>query len=123
MVKKESVGKFQVWFGIVLLILVVIGFILLYNYSSSKGLSRIGRNYGSESEMLTNVFEGYSDDTREILANSFLNHQELKRRDYINRVYILLSSLIILLTISILFITQGLANKPEAIKSKVRRNG
>ncbi len=93
--KKETIGKLQLWIGIVLLIAGIFG--LIYSYS-------IIRNSA------TNIPTG-SGDQIEKIGNIILTGQSISTRTLIRAITG--ENSIITLFISLLFITQGLANKAK----------
>ena len=93
MVKKNKIGKFQFWFGIVILVVAIGGFIISAIYF--KNISMLSP-YSNELIDLVSVSTAIS-----ARSNIF--------------VIFMLSSLIGFFT-SILFITQGMINKSEVNK-------
>lgn len=94
---KETIGKVQLWIGIILLIVGIVGVIV----SISTINSHQSDNYG--------VLDSEDDFAK--LKNSILNSQSISTYTLAGLIIGLTSILTVFL--SLLFITQGIANKSE----------
>jgi len=93
MVKKETVGKIQLWIGVILLIIGIFGAFFVYNFSNSVVKAKASDNQVSDP----------------VLYNLDNIEEEMIYLSYINwYIYSFIT-----IALSILFITQGLANKSE----------
>lgn len=114
MVNKNKVGNIQFLFGIVILILVIISSIYLNSYVR-KFSEKTQRSLSSEMKSIQDELNknNVSNEWRMIIYVNYMNKVESIQRDYMQSLQIIVFILIILLSISILFITQGLANKAD----------
>ena len=109
MVKKRTIGKVQLWIGILLIVVSIISMIYVkkmheneININSAEFFNEV--KY-LQTQNVTN------DETRLITANGISQNYHAKDSYIQFRFLILESTLLVILVVSILFITQGLVNK------------
>ena len=108
MVKKETIGKIQLWIGILLLVSSVIFGVYVYR-DYTQGFNERTNNFLEELQYSqTQSFE--NNETRLITIIDLSQRYSLTL-NYLRLRFMILESLsILILIISILFITQGLVN-------------
>jgi hypothetical protein len=112
--EKQTIGKVQLWIGIILLIVGIVGVI-----GSLSGVSTPFEDDALDSaidELIQEEYGAYEDTPTEIklMIMYNLNQENLNwKLDTRTSKRVLASTSLILIVLSILFITQGLANKSE----------
>lgn len=111
MVNKSTIGKIQIWIGIILLIGSVIGLIIDINFAN-KNIDEFGTSAGGMVNAFNNDerFQAYSNESKSLLIGNELNLM-YNGFDFYMRLYVGIGVVLCLtIVISLLFITQGLAN-------------
>jgi hypothetical protein len=122
MVNKNKVGNFQFLFGIILLIAAIVWIIISCN-SFDNTLKHLNSYPILDEEMEKNKMEhspwsNMTEQTRIIYDSLERQHEENTTMGELIVFGTLISLSLITFLISILFITQGLANKADAIEVK-----
>ena len=104
MVRKKTIGKVQLAIGIIVLLVGIFGLVYSYN-NLGWAIDISGPNYDIEEA------KSYSNETQAMLRMDSLSLNVMMSSTKILSVFFLASTSIILIILSLMFITQGLLNK------------
>lgn len=109
--RRQKIGKIQLIIGIILLIVGIVGLVIVFNIGHRESEIRPARIMNSINKLLSDeTFQSNSNETRAILILNEINTQDHDFNSSLNLLINIGLGLSLLIIISLLFITQGLAN-------------
>ena len=108
MVTKNTIGKMQLAIGVIILIVAIIGFYMAWD--TFNNFKYTAQSYVSEINSIADSDEIASNDTKIIMMSSTVRNMQNISLSTLNLIVIIALSSALALFISLLFITQGLAN-------------
>jgi hypothetical protein len=108
--KKEQIGKLQIILGIFVLIIVITGLIIAFNWDKEQKRTnqKIQEDFYANFQNLQE--KNLSNETAMLTAMSFIDRLERSNYNFENRMTQIILFSIIMFILSLIFITEGLSN-------------
>ncbi len=106
--KKRQIGKLQIIIGIIVLLMSIIGLVIANNWNKEQ--KRLNKNLTEDFFYTFKELENASNETKMMFAIDFTNKVERNHYSYTERISSIVLSSIIAFILSLMLLTQGLAN-------------